>query len=150
MDESKDVLYVLEKVGHEVGEEGFYTFSVAKEEDLDGGETGDLPNMQLILRLNAESYRCHRLYLFPRFHARVPILVRKRRCPSAPQKYRKRLINSRPWVVMQRYERSHQGPRDKDWRGIERIELLGKMNLESVPWPNSPNGKPPFIEALTE
>ena len=133
MDKSKDVLFVLEKVGYEVREEGFYTFSVAHEEYVDGGETGALPNMQLILRLNAESYRCRRLSLFPRFHAQVPILVRKRGAPFAPQQYRKRLINSRPWVVMQRYERSYQGPTDKDWRGIERMELLGKMNLESVP-----------------
>jgi hypothetical protein len=78
VDKSKDVLFVLEKVDYEVREEGFYTFSVAHEEYVDGGETGDLPNMQLILRLNAESYRCRRLYLFPRFHVPVPILVRKR------------------------------------------------------------------------
>lgn len=32
---------MLEKVGHEVGGEGFYTFSVANGEDVDGGGTGD-------------------------------------------------------------------------------------------------------------
>lgn len=41
VDESKDVLLMLEKVGHEGEEEGFYTLSVANEEDLNGEGPGD-------------------------------------------------------------------------------------------------------------
>jgi hypothetical protein len=99
VDESKDVLFVLEKVGHEGGEEGFYTLSVANEEDLNG--EGRVISTQYAIHIKVErrKYRCPRLYLFSRFHARVRLLVRKKRCPFAPQQYHERLINSRPWVL---------------------------------------------------
>lgn len=58
------------------------------------------------IKVKRRKYRRPGLY-------RVHLLVRKKRCPFAPQQYHERLINSRPWVVMQRYEGSYQGPTDK-------------------------------------
>ena len=136
--------------GHEVVEEGFYTFSVANDEDVDDGGTGGSTQYAVDIKIERRKLPLSSSIPISSLPCLSPHLVREKRCPFAPQQYRERLINSRLWVVMQRYERSYQGPTHKDWRGIERTGLLGKMNLESVPCPRISNRKPPFIEALTE